>query len=931
MTIARVFLNEQQPALPRAAAYLAERYGRGSLLDLQDTIIVVPGARAGRRLREILVARADQHQLEFWPPQIITVGHLPELLYESRQRFAGIMVQNVAWAHALKQMDFNIVRRVIPHVPSPGGARAWRDTDWLEYGTLLCTQYRSLAAESLTFADVAERTAEMQIGGEARRWQALATIQTAYLRQLDKANLWDRQTARVVAVRKREIRTTADIILVGTADMNRILRNMLDQVRTQVTALIHAPPAWHDRFDEYGCLRPEAWQQLQLEVPDKSIVLVDGPDEQAAAVSQLLRNYNGKYRPDEITIGVPDQQLVPYLQRRLANHGLKTHWAGGRPLIQSEPILLLQAVANYLESHSSADVAAIARHPRVTAWLEARHDVPSNWLSRLDRDYEDCLPSSLSRRVIGNASTSTLRYVVTTVNELLRGFGNGELRLPEWGPVIEQFLLELYGDLPLDRDSSADRIIESAVVAIQKTLADSLDIPAEMAPLVTASEAIRYVLAELKSQTAAVYSGETAIELLGWLELPLDDAPALIVTSFHERFIPRSVTADLFLPNSLREGLDIDDNRRRYARDAYALSTLLRAREQIHLIVARRNAEGDPEVPSRLLLAEDNQTIARRCAQFFDDKPRLDPIFVTARSQPRKDTGIKESRFGPPPPAPLTQPITQLSPTDFRNYIACPYRFYLQKVLRLRTIREDVAQMDPRTFGTLLHEVVRQLDDDSMRACSDVDAIRDFLSHQLDSCAANQFGAAPPPVVRIQVEQMRLRLKAFAERQARRAAEGWRILYTEQSVTSGFPADEPLDGEPLQLTGTIDRIDIHADTGEWAIFDYKSGDAGTTPDAAHRKKGEWVELQLPLYRHLARALDAPAEGAFRLGYILLPKDTKQVAFAEAKWTDEDLRQADDKARDVVRRVRNEEFWPPTSPPPKFSEWAAAVCLDNVLD
>lgn len=933
MTITRIFLNEQQPALPQAAAFLLDRYGGGSVADLQGTIVVVPGARAGRRLLEILVAQVDQQRLEFWPPQIVTVGRLPELLYESRQRFADVLLQNVAWSYALRQMDAEIVQRVIPHVPDSVGERAWRDVDWLEYGTLLCSQYRSLAAESLTFADVADLTAEMQIGGESRRWQALATIQTAYLEQLDKANLWDRQTARVVAVRKREIHTTADIVLLGTADISRILRNMLDQIASRVTALVHAPRDWQARFDQYGCIRPEAWQSIHLQVPDASIVVADGPDEQAAAVSQLMRNFQRKYRYDEITIGMPDQQLVPYVQRHLANHGLRTHWAGGRPLSALEPFLLLQAVANYLEAHASAALAAIVRHPRVSAWFDAQHAVPADWLSQLDRDYEENLPSNVVGQTGGGESASVLSQIVTLVDRLLRGFGGRERDrpLPDWSSVIEQLLLELYGDLSFNRASPTDCILASAVAQIQTILTSMLELPAEIAPRVTAAEAIQYVLAELNPQSLAIHGSEPAIELLGWLELPLDDAPALIVTSFHERFIPRSITSDLFLPNTLRERLDIDDNRRRYARDAYALSVLLGAREHACFIVARRNVEGDPEIPSRLLLAEDDETIAHRCGRLFDDRPRLDPIFASVEIRPRPNGHSRASSFGPPRPTPLTEPLTRLSPTDFRNYIACPYRFYLQKVLGLRPVHEDVAQMDARTFGTLLHNVLRKLGDVRLQACSEVDEIRGFLSQQLDRCAVRKFGSTPPPAVRIQIEQMRLRLNVFAECQARRVSKGWRIHYTEESVTCRFPADEAVDGETMQLKGTIDRIDVHADTGAWAIFDYKSGDAGMTPDVVHRKKDQWVELQLPLYRHLARALDIPSDAAPELGYILLPRDTRHVGFAAANWTAEELQQADDKALEVIGRIRDEEFWPPTDPPPKFSEWAAAICLDNVLD
>ena len=108
-----------------------------------------------------------------------------------------------------------------------------------------------------------------------------------------------------------------------------------------------------------------------------------------------------------------------------------------------------------------------------------------------------------------------------------------------------------------------------------------------------------------------------AIELLGWLELPWDDAPALVVTTFNEGCVPASINSDLFLPNALRVRLGLQDNARRYARDAYALSVLLATRERLDLIVARRNSEGDPLPPSRLLFATDAETLASRALAWF--------------------------------------------------------------------------------------------------------------------------------------------------------------------------------------------------------------------------------------------------------------------------------------------------------------------------
>ena len=60
------------------------------------------------------------------------------------------------------------------------------------------------------------------------------------------------------------------------------------------------------------------------------------------------------------------------------------------------------------------------------------------------------------------------------------------------------------------------------------------------------------------------------------------------------------------------------------------------------------------------------------------------------------------------------------------------------------------------------------------------------------------------------------------------------------------------------------------------IFDYKTSDTATTPEKAHRKRnGDWVDLQLPLYRHLVAGLGIT--GDLDMAYIVLPKDVGREA------------------------------------------------------
>ena len=55
MSLERVFLGTDRPALAESADFLVSRFGVGDELDLSGVVVVVPGQRARRRLLELLV------------------------------------------------------------------------------------------------------------------------------------------------------------------------------------------------------------------------------------------------------------------------------------------------------------------------------------------------------------------------------------------------------------------------------------------------------------------------------------------------------------------------------------------------------------------------------------------------------------------------------------------------------------------------------------------------------------------------------------------------------------------------------------------------------------------------------------------------------------------------------------------------------------
>jgi len=920
MPLERVYLGWDRPALAVAVEYLARRFAATGSLDFSGLVVAVPGARAGRRLLELLVERAETTGQTLTPPEILTVGRMPELLYTARRPFAGDLVQQLAWVEALKGMEPGRLAPLLPHPPEADDLPGW-----LALGEMLGRLHRELAADALDFQAVVDAGRRLAGFAEADRWAALLDVQRRYLETLDRLGLWDLQTARLFAIRQGECATERQIVLVGTVDLNRAQRMMLDQVEERATALVFAPAELAERFDGYGCLEPAAWQDVPIAIETDQIEVVDGPADQAAAVVRAMAALGGRYAADEITVGVPDARIVPYLQQRLRQCGVEARWGVGTAMARSTPCRLLAAAAEYVERRRFSAFAALVRQPAVQDWLEADGRLAGDWLSRLDEYYAKHLPLSVGRSWLGSPEASESLVRLYERMETLLGELTGPPRpLDQWGPPLFALLTSVFGRRPLESRHPSDRAVLAACEALSATLAGYEEIPDPLRPTLSAAAAIRLLLRAVGSETIAPLPDPRAVELLGWLELPWDDAPVLIVTSVNEGFVPASSNEDLFLPNQLRRELGVLDNDRRLARDVYAMSLLAASRRRLHLVAGRRSSEGDPLVPSRLLFATDPATAAGRTLRFFRTPPATagtDHEGLGESLRPRRAKSV----FAPPRPAPLAQPVRDMRVTEFRDYLACPYRYYLRHRLGLKGLKDEAEELDGGPFGSLAHDVLGEFGRSDVAGSTDPERIAGLLDAVLDDQVRRLFGRHPLPAILVQVEQIRARLRRFAHWQADRAAAGWRI----ERVESGPEPEQAVllvDGQPMYLHGRIDRIDLNEGSGRRAILDYKTADAALTPDKAHRRGDEWIDLQLPLYRHLLAGMGI--KGLVELGYLLLPKDTAKIGLQMAEWTDDELARADAAAENVVRRVRAGEFWPPTTPAPPFAEDFSAICHDG---
>ena len=356
-----------------------------------------------------------------------------------------------------------------------------------------------------------------------------------------------------------------DIVLIGLADMNRSLRQMLDQVSSHVTALVLCPPELADRFDSYGCLALAPWLAATMDLADHQIELVDDPADQSQAAVRAIAALGGGYRGEQITLGVPDTRILPYLQQHLRQAGVPSRYGIGTPVVKPA-----RAGCSPRQSGISKTISfhlwpcSCATLPSTNGW-NARRPAETTSLGSTNTTRGTCLMTWMMRGWKPRRAWSRGRGAGSREgcfvmcgdgwNNRLARFDGEKRPLGTWGPAILDLLAGVYGNRKLDREKEEDRTVLEVCDAIREVLEEQRAIPDSIAPNVGGVEAIHLVLQELEERSVPAMPDRNAVELLGWLELPLDDAPVLIVTGFNDGIVPQHLNADLFLPNQLRLAL----------------------------------------------------------------------------------------------------------------------------------------------------------------------------------------------------------------------------------------------------------------------------------------------------------------------------------------------------------------------------------------
>lgn len=880
--------------------------------DLASTLVVVPTTNSGRRLRMALAT----HGGGVLSPHVM----VPSRLFEvdgvaSRQESLW------AWVRVIQRITIEDFPYLLPNHTSQS-VKGFRSA--LALARQLISLRDQLADGDASFRDAGFHSVEKE------RWEELDSLESKMLKQLGQWKLRDAVLTKRKQAKNPKLPPSVNKIVVAcvpdpTPLAQRALRALLSQ-GVPTTVLIHAEESESSSFDSWGIPLHSKWKEKEIIFPDweKRLHLVDSSFEAADSCIRIFGEEETE--SDDAALILCDTTLSTTLRSSFSDAG----W----PLFDPEG--------------ESLNGTGLVRVIKVIGEL-VREPAPFSALQELIRlpGAEPFLPENMNRHDAAKLMDDLqVRHMPETVHDARQMAVNDQV-LTVIDSVLahvksltqEDALLKLRSCLAIWLETTNNQLngtSETAEPRLVEAL-DALERLQSFSQLPTTSDIFEMLVEALSSVKSTENSDHTALDLQGWLEISYDPAPHLVLAGIHEECVPDGAVDDLFIPNSLRQKLGLRDAEGRYARDAFLLQGALRSRDQtgrVDAVVSRFNDAGEARKPSRLLMCVKRNELPAIVQHLFAEPTSTSYKGVAwQRDWTLRLPDVENPYCGHNP--------KKISPSALSDYLNCPLRFYLKRILKMERCESGKQEMNAADFGNLCHKVLECYGSDSVaRDLVDDRVICDYLFSKLDEVVDRQYGRNLSLPLMVQKESARERLRAFAVKQAEDRANGWVIVEAELEVGRRNGSIEwILAGHPMTMI--VDRVDRNEDGKRWRVWDYKTSGKASKPNRQHLKRwdekenrpllGElitfkknmeyrWASLQLPIYAAFIQER-FKIEELPKIGYINLPRAVLDVDFSP--WSDFDQQLFDSAmtwAEAAIGMIKTGEFHQVASLPTQERSW-----------
>ncbi len=193
------------------------------------------------------------------------------------------------------------------------------------------------------------------------------------------------------------------------------------------------------------------------------------------------------------------------------------------------------------------------------------------------------------------------------------------------------------------------------------------------------------------------------------------------------------------------------------------------------------------------------------------------------------------------------------SATAIESYLSCPYRWFIERVLRPLRFGPDP---EPLARGNLVHAALASIYESHPGEIPRPDSLEDWT--QMVVPVVNRIAGRPgidlgadSPAHRIVRRQVANSISTWLSKESQRESPGFLPLEMEAKFGMGKDGRPALQMNGWSLRGSIDRIDTSGEAGvgvgmRGVVLDYKTGKA-SAKSWAHIKRDRKVQLQLYMY------------------------------------------------------------------------------------
>lgn len=837
------FFGFSKPFLRQFTELLLEKYSSGNILNLSDLIICLPGQKSIRRLQEIIFE--TNPEISIILPSFCTPGELAEHLLGVRD-FTLRKYQRInVWIKALNNLSGEDLSLLISNQNKDYSA-------FLEMAKKLDRIYLELSGARKDFKDLLDVVSTKLSDDNLADWIILDKVLGEYKEQLKNHDLIDQHQYRLIGkVHQKKV------LLAGCIDLNQITKDILENV-DDLEVYVNSDEINQAGFDKFGCFVPDFWRTFKIENLDYKI-LSDEYMYPKYLISEL-ENYSGDNQ--NLTIFNCNEALNGFIveQAGLADVNLRANQ--GTSASSSSFGILISSVIRFYQEDTFSELGELIRHPIILNKLEKLGFILKEW------DRKQDLHIQLK---VNDASLELFKLAVNNSQsffEDLISIDNNQESIIENIEKLEKIIGKIS-----ELDQNHGELFQGAISNLGDLIGEDKISFYDFLQLFSA------ILSEVSQDPE---QKENSIDLLGWLEMPLDDAEYAFLLACNDQYIPGDTNQDFYIPNSIRGSLGLPDSEYKLARDIALLSAKNHS-SKLKIAFSKKTMQGDPLLPSRILFAVQDPDLLELLKSFTS----IDQIY-TYHAKKEFDLNINKSGYDLSANLP---PISKLSITSFKELLNNPLRFYFQKLQGLEELDDQKEELDSRDIGNILHTILESI----VRA--EIENPKINLKEVAFSITQNHlnnlFKSNVNNNVFLQHDILYRHINSWLEWQIDWRKGGNTTIELEKKIS--FPIS--VENGVVQVTGRIDRIDFNPVTKEYYIIDYKFKDSETSKVFY---KEQWYDLQLPLYWMYAKSEFGEQE--IYPFHVKLGKENSKVTPLPNEYTSDKLQLGVDQVKEICRQL-----------------------------